>query len=212
MSNKSHNLRLVGFIILVLCYSLAANYTLQMSSHASIGAIVAMLPIMLTLTILALKTKKWFFIIGLLLLATPLLWLAWAYLKQHYDWIFWLIHESLQFVLFFTFARTLTSKQEPLCTQFAKMVHGSLTPELISYTRKVTIAWALFFVIVSLVSSWLFFFYPVKVWSIFSNFVYLPLVAMMFIVEYFVRLWVLPKDDRTNIMDAIHAYMDKAKH
>lgn len=211
MSKISHNLRLVGFLAVVLCYSLVANYTLQTRTYASIGALVAIIPIVLTLIILVSKSKKRFLMLGLLL-ACPLIWLAWTYLKQHYDWIYWLVHESLQFVLFFTFARTLRNDQQPLCTQFAQAAHGCLSPALISYTRKVTIAWALFFVIVSLVSSWLFFFYPINVWSIFSNFVYLPLVAIMFILEYLVRLWALPKKDRTNIMHAIHAYMDKAKH
>lgn len=211
MSKMSHNLRLVGFLAVVLCYSLLANYTLQTKAYASIGAFVAIIPIMLTLIVLASKFEKRFFMLGLLFIC-PLLWLTWTFLKQHYDWIYWLVHESLQFVLFFTFARTLRKNRQPLCSQFAQVVHGHLSPALISYTRKVTIAWALFFVTVSVISSWLFFFYPISVWSIFSNFVYLPLVAMMFIVEYLVRLWVLPKNDRASIMDAIHAYMDKARH
>ena len=212
MSKKSHNMRLVGFLVVVLCYSILANYSLQTRTYPSFGALIAMMPIMLTLVILAYKTKQRYLIFSVLLIATPVFWLVWRYLKEHYDWIYWLVHESLQFVLFITFARTLRSNQQPLCTQFAEMAHESLSPVLISYTRKVTIAWALFFVMVSLVSSWLFFYYPINVWSIFSNFIYLPLVALMFILEYIVRLWALPKEDRTNIMDAIHAYMDKARH
>jgi uncharacterized membrane protein len=212
MNKISHNMRLVGFVIIVLGYSLLANYTLQSKAHASIGVVVAITPIVLTLFALAFNAKRRFLMLSLLLLASPLLWLAWTYFKQHYDWIYWLVHESLQFVLFITFARTLKSNQQPLCTQFAQMVHGSLSPALIRYTRKVTVAWVLFFATVIIISSWLFFFYPIEIWSIFSNFVYLPLVAMMFIIEYLVRLRSLPKKDRTNMMDAIHAFMDKSKH
>ncbi len=212
MIKISHNIRLVGFVAAVLCYSLLANYTLQSEAHASIGALVAIAPITLTFAVLAYNAKRRFLMLGLLLLACPLLWLTWTYFTQHYDWIYWLVHESLQLVLLITFARTLRKNQQPLCTQFAQMVHGTLSPALISYTRKVTVAWALFFITVSIISSWLFFFYPTNVWSIFSNFFYLPLVIMMFVIEYIVRLWVLPKKDRANMMDAIHAFMDKAKH
>jgi uncharacterized membrane protein len=212
MNSKSLNLRLVGFLALILSYSLLAHYTLQSKTHATIGVMVALAPIVLTCFVLAYKAKHRILMLTLLLLASPLFWLIWSHFKQHYDWIYWLVHESLQFVLFIMFARTLMPDKQPLCSQFAQMVHGSLSPELVDYTRNVTIAWSLFFIIVMIISSWLFFFHPIKVWSIFSNFVYLPLVAMMFIIEYIVRFWVLPKKDRANIMHAVHAFMNKAKH
>jgi uncharacterized membrane protein len=212
MTKKSHNMRLVGFLMLILTYSLIANYTLQSKQHASIGVLIALGPIVLTCVVLAYNAKHRLFMFGLLLLSCPFIWIAWTYFKQHYDWIYWLVHESLQLVLFITFARTLKRGQQPLCTQFAQVIHGSLSLELINYTRKITIAWAFFFAFVSIISTWIFCFYPVKIWSIFSNFVYLPLVALMFILEYIVRINVLPEKDRTNIMDAIHAFMDKSNH
>jgi uncharacterized membrane protein len=211
MAKKSHNMRLVGSLMLIFAYSILANYTLQSKQHASIGALIALAPIILTYIILAYNAKRRLLVLASLLIIGPLLWLVWTHIKQHYDWIYWLVHESLQVVLFITFARTLKQGQQPLCTQFAKIIHGSLSPDLISYTRKVTIAWAVFFAIVSIISTWIFCFYPVKTWSIFSNFVYLPLVACMFIAEFLVRMVVLPEKDRTNIMDAIHAFMDKSK-
>ncbi len=212
MINLTHNVRLAAVLLLILCYSLLANFTLQSKQHADIGVVIAIAPIIVTCIALAFKAKRGILILGLLLMCSPLFWLVWSHFKQHYDWIYWLVHESLQVVLFITFARTLKSGHQPLCTQFAQIVHGSLSPELISYTRKVTIAWALFFAAVMIISSWIFIFYPISVWSIFSNFFYLPLVAMMFIIEYLVRIWALPKKDRTNIMGAIHAFMDKSKH
>lgn len=210
MIKITHNMRLVGVLVLILGYSLLANYTLQSSQHASIGVLIAMSPIILASFALAFKSKRRLLMLGLLLISTPLWWIVFTHFKQHYDWIYWLVHESLQLVLFITFARTLKSGQVPLCTQFAKMVHSTLSPEQISYTRKITIAWAIFFASVTILSSWLFFFYPIAIWSIFSNFVYLPLVGLMFIVEYSVRILVLPEKDQASIMDAIHAFMDKS--
>ncbi len=223
MPKKSHNLRLVGFIGLILSYSLLAHYTLQSKAYASVGVIIALAPIALTCFILAFNAKRRGLMFSLIILLSPLLWLASHYFKQHYEWVYWLVHESLQFLLLLMFARTLSSGKQPLCSQFAQMVHSTLSPELAQYTRKLTIAWVLiadqtqsvvvlFFGIVIIVSSYLFFFYPIRVWSIFSNFVYLPLVGLMFIIEYIVRFWALPKKDRSNIMHAIHAFIDKNNH
>lgn len=210
MIKITHNMRLVGVLVLILGYSSLANYTLQSRQHASIGVLIAMLPVIFACFALAYKAKQRILMLGLLLISAPLWWLVFTHFKQHYDWIYWLVHESLQLVLFVTFARTLKSDQQPLCTQFARMVHRTLSPAQISYTHKVTIAWAVFFASVTIISSWLFFFYPITIWSIFSNFIYLPLVGLMFIVEYLVRIWVLPEKDQASIMDAIHAFMDKS--
>lgn len=208
----NHNSRLIGFLALILGYSLLANYTLQSKQHASIGALLAIAPYFLTCFLLALNAKRRFLMLGLLALSSPIFWLAWEYFKLHYDWVYWLMHESLQLLLLITFARTLMPDQVPLCTQFATIVHGSLSPAHARYARKVTAAWVLFFVAILLISNWLFFFYPITTWSIFVNFAYLPLVTTMFIVEYMIRKRVLPKEDQANIMEAVHAFMNRPRH
>lgn len=210
MAQKNRNLHLIGFLLLILAYSLLANYTLQSKSHPAIGALVALTPIFLILLLLALRSKQRFFLLSLLMLSTPLFWLAWEYFKQHYDWVYWLVHESVQLLLLITFARTLLPGKQPLCTQFATIVHGSLSPKHIVYARQVTIAWVLFFTAILFTSSYLFFFYPTKTWSMFVNFAYLPLVTLMFVVEYMIRKWVLPKESQTNIMEAVYAFMNKS--
>lgn len=137
--------------------------------------------------------------------------LIWPQLKQHYDWIYWLEHESLQLILFFTFARTLTGNSVPLCTQFAQTMHGELTSTHESYARKATVAWALFFGIIIMISTTLFFMYPIGIWSIFANFIYLPLVVLMFLIEFIVRKRILPDVAQTKFMDAINAFQNRAK-
>jgi uncharacterized membrane protein len=58
----------------------------------------------------------------------------------------------------------------------------------------------------ALVSTGLFFLAPLVIWSFFANFLTLPLVALMFIAEYWVRRWVLPDVQQTHILDAVRAY------
>jgi uncharacterized membrane protein len=211
MKPAARSIRLLAVLAAIIGYSLLAHYTLQSKQNAAIGALVAISPILLTCIVLTLQSKQRVYLLGLLILVSPLFWLAWKFLVAHYDWIFWLAHESLQCVLLMTFARTLVRNQQPLCSQFAKVVHGSLTPELADYTRKVTIAWTLFFVSVILISSYLFFAGTMQAWSTFANLFYLPLVALMFIAEYIVRKHALPELERTNIMDAVHAFFDRPR-
>jgi uncharacterized membrane protein len=209
MTLMSRNMRLVGIVALIFAYSIIANHTLQSDAHTALGALVAIAPILLTCVLIALRSKQRVLMLAALILISPLFWLTWSHFKLHYDWIYWLEHESLQLALLIMFARTLRSGRQPLCTQFAEMMHGQLSPELTNYTRKVTIAWVIFFASIIIVSCWLFFFYPIGTWSIFSNFIYLPLVGLMFMLEYIVRIRALPKMEQSNIMDAIHAFMDK---
>ena len=91
-------------------------------------------------------------------------------------------------------------------------VHAPLTSQHEAYARNVTIAWATFFAAMSLVSTLLFFLAPITVWSLFANFLSMPLVALMFIAEYWVRRRVLPDIESTHILDAIRAFRKTSVH
>ena len=65
-------------------------------------------------------------------------------------------HWSLYASLLATFALTLRRGHEPLITAMAYRLHGTLSDEMIRYTRGVTIAWSLFFAAQLLTSVSLF--------------------------------------------------------
>jgi len=81
-----------------------------------------------------------------------------------------------------------------------------LSPQHVVYARQVTVAWSVFFAAMALVSTVLFFLTPLVTWSIFSNFMTWPLVALMFIAEYWVRKWLLPEMRHAHILDAVRAF------
>jgi uncharacterized membrane protein len=93
-----------------------------------------------------------------------------------------------------------------LCTQLADKIHGPLTPQEIRYTRRVTAAWALFFILIAAVTLGLFLFAPLRVWSLFANFCVLPLIGLMFVIEYTVRKHALPQVQRRGILAAVRVY------
>jgi uncharacterized membrane protein len=72
------------------------------------------------------------------------------------------------------------------------------------------VAWVIFFAAIIIISSLLFFLAPLAVWSIFVNFLTLPLVALMFIAEFMLRRRLLLGIPSGHIFDAVRAYMKHA--
>lgn len=97
-------------------------------------------------------------------------------------------HAAVYLSLSWVFGRTLVGGREPLITGFARRVHGSLPPEMEVYTRRVTIAWCVFFLAQPAISAALLAWAPLDVWSLFVNVLNLPLVALMFAAEYLYRV------------------------
>lgn len=115
-------------------------------------------------------------------------------------------HVGTNAALGFLFGRSLVAERRPLVTVFASLLHEHMTAALLVYTRRVTVAWTLFFMAMVVLSLLLFLFAPIEVWSLFANLLTWPLVALMFVAEYFVRQRVLPATERTGFFAAVQAY------
>ena len=102
--------------------------------------------------------------------------------------IFGLPHFVTNLFLMWFFARTLKNGREPLITSIARRVHGSLSPEIEIYTRRITFVWSLFFLLQVAVSLGLYIFASVETWSMFINILNAPLIILMFIGEYSYRI------------------------
>src|SRR4051812_3450352 len=91
-----------------------------------------------------------------------------------------LTHATVNLFLLWYFARSLRAGDQALITRLARRVHGSLPPEMEAYTRRVTLAWCVFFAGQVAVSMLLFAFAPREIWSMFVNLINVPLIALMF--------------------------------
>jgi uncharacterized membrane protein len=196
----------LGIAALVIGYPLLAHYTNESAHSGNLGALVAIAPVVLIALALAWRSPRRFVMLGVLMLLCIALWAGWSALENHFGLVYWLQHVGMQLILFMTFGRTLIAGRQPLCARFAEAVHVLVTPQHAIYARQVTIAWTLFFVAMALASTLLFFLAPLATWSVFANFLTLPLVALMFIAEYWVRRWVLPGMQHTRILDAVRAF------
>jgi uncharacterized membrane protein len=192
--------------VLVIGYPLLAHYTNEFAHSGNLGALVAITPVVLIALVLAWRSPRRFNMLVVLLLLCVALWAGWSALEQHFGLVYWLQDVGMLLILFMTFGRTLIAGRQPLCTRFAEAVHAPLTPQHELYARQVTVAWTLFFATMALVSTLLFFLAPLASWSVFANFLTLPLVALMFIAEYWVRRWILPDTHNAHIFDAVRAF------
>jgi uncharacterized membrane protein len=200
----------LGIAVLVIGYPLLAHYTNESSHSGNLGALVAIAPVLLVALVLTRRLPRRFIMLGVLalILLFVALWAGWSMLEHHFGLIYWLQHVGMQVILFMTFGRTLIAGRKPLCTRFAEATHASLTPRHAIYARQVTVAWTLFFATMALVSTLLFFLAPLAIWSVFANFLTLPLVVSMFIVEYLIRRWVLSDMHHAHILDSVRAFRD----
>jgi uncharacterized membrane protein len=174
---------------------------------APLGASLAIAPLLFAALLLARRTP--WPRIGLLLaslLAGAVLVESWSHIEHNFPLMFMLQESGVYLILALGFGRSLLSGQTPLCTRWATMVHGPLSEPVERYTRSVTLAWTMFFVAISLTSVLLYAFAPLRIWSIFSNFLTLPLAALMFAIEYELRRHRLPWMQRASLADTARAY------
>lgn len=188
-----------GYQFLIHQVSLSGNLT-------AVSAAIVLIPFFTALT--------WFTAVELglriaLAMAFTLILLGLAAVKifgsPHPAIVFGMPHLVTNSFLMWFFARTLKSQREPLITTIARRVHGSLTPDLEIYTRRVTIAWSLFFAMQIAGSILLFFFAPLEIWSTFINILNSPLIVLMFLCEYTYRV-LRHRDHRSSPFDGLKIF------
>ncbi len=99
-----------------------------------------------------------------------------------------LSHAALYLALLTWFGLSLSSPTGAIVTRIARTIRGDLTPELVGYTRRVTMGWCAFFLAQLSLSAGLFVLAPAATWSLFVNILDLPLVILMFGAEYAYRI------------------------
>jgi uncharacterized membrane protein len=202
--------RFTGIAAVVVVYAVLVHYVNASGQPSNLGVILAVMPILVIS--LAMVVRSASRITGIVILVSTLIltWLTWPVIARHTGFIFWVQDVSLQIILMTTFARTLLPGQTPLCVQFASMMHGSLSLQHYHYAHMVTIAWVIFFGLMASISTLLFFMAPLATWSIFANFLILPLTALMFGLEYLARRILLPDVPSGHVLDAVRAYRNSS--
>ena len=190
----------------VVAYQILAHHAVATPGKHGFGLAMALVPPLAIALVAAARSPRRGWLLPLWALAAAALWAVRTPLAYHFEWGLYLEHVSFNLGMALLFGRTLASARVPLCTQFATMIHGSLTPAVARYTRQITVAWTVFFVAIAAVSTLMFAAAPVVAWATFANYLALPLVGAMFVAEHACRRFALPREPRSGMLDAIRAY------
>jgi len=197
-------------LVLVLAYDGVVHYVSTIPEAAAWAIAITLLPATaLGLGLLARRGGLVAALLGALVLAVAAtqLWPRLAGLGRDLSSLYLTQYLGTNLALALYFGRTLISGRTPACTGFAALLEPRMSGRLARYTRHVTTAWTLFFLLSALASTLLYAFAPLELWSFFSNLLYLPSVALMFIAEGLVRRIALPPEERHGILASIRAYL-----
>ncbi|MDZ7663101.1 hypothetical protein [Thiohalophilus sp.] len=163
--------------LLLLVYLVAVHYGVMTGSF--VPAIVALA--LLAATLAGLCAQE-FHYAGALLVATVILAAGWI-VKDQFNLLV-LPPLLFYFGLAMVFAVSLLPGREPLVTRFARLLDGEADVAVQRYTWKVTLAWALFLLLLGVVSLLLACCASRQSWSLFTNLLGYVLVLVFFIVEF----------------------------
>jgi len=95
--------------------------------------------------------------------------------------------------LLYLFGKTLLPQRVPLITLFSREVLNETSPEIDAYTRKVTLAWTIFFATMIVECILLALFANKDTWSLFTNIVNYIFIGIFFVIELIFRRLYLKK-------------------
>ena len=203
-------------VALAVCYPLLAHMAVRADSVAlTIASIAALALLVLLPGLLRGSASSW---LASLVIAGALALLS----QQSLIWLPLYAPAVLSdLVVAWVFARTLLPEREPLVERIVRLLHApeeELNPAIAPYARRLTLAWAVLFGSIGLVSLGLALFAepngilvllglrPVITvsqhsWSLFANFIEYGLVAVFFAVEYGYRRYRFPEQPYANVLD-----------
>src|SRR6266478_4845022 len=201
-----HRLQLAAVVVFLVAYAGLSHYSNAVAKTHDLGVGLALGPVLaFGLVLLWRWTHLWVALLGVAA-AAVILRHYWPVLEKNFPVVYLLQEGAFYGLMAASFGVSLLGRRVALCTQLADKVHGPLTPQEVLYTRRVTAAWALFFMLISAATVILFVFAPLRIWSLFANFCVLPLIGLMFVAEYAVRRRALPQVPRRGILAAVRVY------
>ena len=192
---------------LVAAWAWLAHQGSAGEGNPDFAAALATLPVVAIVIMLLWRAGNPLWLAGGGLAVLGLLAWLWPALRQNVALLYYVQHVGTNLALATLFGRSLLGSREALVTQFSRKAHGGvISVAKARYTRQVTIAWTIFFLATALLSTLLFRLAPPAAWSVFANLLTVPLILLMFAVEYGFRHRLLAPGDRSSVADTIRGY------
>lgn len=194
--------------LLLVSYLAVAHIALTSEGSQQWAALIAIIPLMLwwlkALIAPDASTLRRCTILLVGLVCCGLGWWFWSRWVGYAEWVYLLQSVGSMLLMASVFGVSLTMKEGDWVTRLATIIHGgSLPPEIARYTRNVTVAWTLFFLLMATTSMALFVSGQREWWSAFINLFSWPLVAAAFLVEYGIRKLLHPNFEHVSFSTTI---------
>jgi uncharacterized membrane protein len=198
--------RTVGVGIALVAYVVASHWLMTTARHSPWNLVLVVAPPLALLLLYARQRgQQGPGIVAGLALVLPA-WLAWRDGGRAAGLLHLAPHLAVYAVLATVFTLSLRRGREPLVTALVRRVHGHLTPGMAAYSRRVTVAWAICFAAIVLISIALFALAPFELWAAFANFGAVLAMALLFLGEYALRYRLHPEFERASLGAALRAY------
>jgi uncharacterized membrane protein len=199
--------RIAAIALASLAYVLGTHWLMTRAGESPWNAVGVLAPMLAAIAVGAWRTGQRWVGAGAALAVAALCAQAALGAKVSASALYLAQHMGVHLFLAFGFGSTLRAGRTPLITTLASRVHERFTPAMAVYTRKVTLAWTLYFVAMAAVSLALYVFAAFETWALFANLMTPLAVVAMFGAEYLLRYRLHPEFERTTVADAIRAYM-----
>jgi uncharacterized membrane protein len=197
---------------LAVAFILGSHWLMTAAPASPWNAVIVVGPMLAAAALLAWQRRQRLLALLAALAAAALVVQAWRGDGLPVGSIFVAQHAAIHVLLAFVFGLTLQDGREPLVTALARRVHGSVTPAMAAYSRKVTLAWTVYFLAMAALSLALYALAPFDVWATFANLVTPLAMLLMFIGEYLLRYRLHPEFERATLAQAVRAYADRGSH
>jgi uncharacterized membrane protein len=187
-------------------YALASHWLMVNAAQAPWAVAALFGPLVLALAASGWQRRQGFTLIFCTLLVAVLVGVVAHGGVGSVELMYVLQHAGIHLALAWSFGATLRPGSTALIEALAQRVHHHFTPAMRLYTRRLTAAWAGYFVVMVGLSLAVYALAPWPVWSFFCN-VLTPLAALVFFVgEHGLRYWWHPEFERVTLRGALAAY------
>lgn len=203
--------RIVAFVLISVLYVLGTYWLMTRPGNSPWNAVGVLAPMLIAIAIGAWRGgQRWLGAIAALVLA----WLCGEALMGVTlppNLLYLAQHAGIHLFLAAAFGSTLRRGHTPLVTAMAARVHRELTPGMVVYTRKLTLAWVIYFIAMAAISLGLYLFASFEAWALFANLLTPIVLVLMFGGEYWLRYRLHPEFERVDIPAMIRSYRHTGK-
>ncbi len=185
--------QIVALGALIIGFAALSHYSSTTPEAKGLGAALSIGPVLLIAMVLVWRWTRPWIAVAIAACVGTFFYRYWGFFERNYE-IADLVEQCGAYALIgLSFARSLFAGRVPLVTQLAKELHGTLVPAEIVYTRRATLAWAAFYMVLAAAILILFFYVSQSTWSFFVNFATFGLIIAAVLVDFTIRRAVLPQ-------------------